>query len=107
MHLTVPGKVGGGVSSSDDQGRVVSFRGKTREFPPYAFQADLLGCLASLQEAGVSWESHVLLLKLMRLCHSGEGSKTDDYRLAFVGVITKIKHISSADLSSCIVSISK
>jgi hypothetical protein len=36
-----------------------------------------------------------------------EAIETNAYRLAFVGVITEIKQIISADLSSCIVSVCK
>ena len=71
-----------------------------------AFQAELLGCLSGLQQAVKLGITHITLEVDATLVR--EAIETDYYRLAFIGVITEIKHIiTSADLSSSIVFICK
>ena len=70
-----------------------------------AFQVELLGCLAGLQVVVKLGITHITLEVDGTLVK--EAIETKAYRLAFVGVITEIKQIISANLSSCIVSICK
>ena len=97
---------GWGFILRDDQGRVVSSRAGREDFHLDAFQAELLGCLAGLQEVARMGISHINLEVDAVLVK--EAILTDDYRLASSGgVITEIKHLIGPDFMSCTVSVCK
>jgi ribonuclease HI len=90
----------------DDQGRAVALGARHEDFLLDAFHAELLGCLAGVQEAAklgiqrITLEVDAALIK--------EALQTNDYRLAPTGgVIAEIKQLMSAKFMSCTVSVCK
>jgi ribonuclease HI len=97
---------GWGFLIRDDQGRVVSSGAGREDFLLYAFQAELLGCLAGLQEATKLGIQSITLQVDAALVQ--EAIQTDAFRLASSGgVITEIKQLIGAEFVSCSISVCK
>lgn len=88
----------------DEQGEVVTAGAGREEFLQSAFHAEVLGCIASLNQvaqlgiARVIMETDASIVKAALM--------TEDYRLsALGGLITKAKHVMMVDFEDCILSV--
>jgi hypothetical protein len=105
--LTEKGMMGDGVLySAMIRGRAVISGARREDYLLDAFHAELLGCLAGLQEVAKLGIPHISLEVDAALVK--EAIQTDDYRLApSGGVITEIKQFLGAEFRSCNVLVCK
>jgi ribonuclease HI len=90
----------------DDQGRVIKAGAGRADFLLSALHAELLACYAGLREAIKMGEQDIIVETDATLVK--DALLGDDYRLSTVGdLVTEMKFLISAELSSCNISVCK